>query len=361
MASGVGRVKNGKCAVTNVKQSRRKSNTTAYRTQFNPFGTSQKDVPSSPSLKEQINRLRSKRKSEKCINNAPYICIPPENGKAGRIFQGCCNSWTCPRCGLMRANEEYARICQGTSELHKMGYDLYEITITCKGEISSSDAEKEYLENTNRLLSVFRAHVKKNEGFWAYCQVTERQRRKHPHSHFIMTCIPSDAYPIKQHYELYCQQVKELNEIIPVEMRYSPRELKDIDSSELFSMWFVIKCWQAGLGVQCHISRVRSVKAIAMYLAKYMFKAALQTKWPKGWKRIRYSQNWPKLDNESNPNAFPVLTREDWFKVSRITGLLVTDDPAVYERCLLRGVYNIKCSVENHIDVPPERGKDYAI
>ena len=334
-----------------VKRTKLKSNRHRAAYSLDPFGTSQKDVPNPPNLKDKINSLREKRKTEKCINDAPYICIPPKDGKPGRIFQGCCNSWLCPRCGITRASEEYARICHGSEQLRKDGHKLYMMTITCLGKVDSDKAEKDYLKNTNRLLSTLRAHVKKNKGFWAYCQVTERQRRKHPHSHFITTFIPNDAFYIIENYDRYKKSVEQINALLPEHLRFYPKPLRDFSESDMFSVYLTMACYNAGLGVQCSISRVRSAKAVSLYLAKYMFKAALETDWPKNWKRIRYSQNWPKLDKETNPEAFPVLTREDWNRVAAIRETIVTDDPMVYEKCLLRGAYNVKCTVPNHIDV----------
>ena len=70
----------------------------------------------------------SQTKWEKCAKNVPCICIPP-NGKPGKIMQACCNDWTCPRCGKMRARYEYGRMVIGARALAAI-HDLFFLTLT---------------------------------------------------------------------------------------------------------------------------------------------------------------------------------------------------------------------------------------
>lgn len=181
-------------------------------------------------------------------------------------------------------------------------HPLYFITITCKGrEISHEYAEENYGRWTNRLLDACRAKSKREDGQWHYVQVTERQRRKHPHSHFITTFAPDDLRKGTE------QEWRE-----KVGRRDEPKP-----DTFLRSNWFQNQTIRSGLGEQYDISKVRNADAASRYVAKYLFKPAIFTdSWPKGWKRIRYSQSFPPAP-ERKTDAIVLLTQEDWYKLAQ--------------------------------------------
>jgi len=76
-------------------------------------------------------------------------------------------------------------------------------------------------------------------------------------------------------------------------------------------------------------------------VAKYLFKQTALDTWPKGWKRIRYSQNWPKLTERENPTAFPVITWADWHRVWDLREPVRADSVMTYSMALARGVPNV--------------------
>lgn len=236
-------------------------------------------------------------------------------GKKYGVTQGCCNHWDCKRCGQIRAKEEYARIVHGIHELSLIHSTLYFQTITCRGrEISSKSADAGYLEWTNKLLDAYRARVKKHGGHWCYVQVTERQKRGHPHSHFLTTFEPGD---------LRKGVVEKWHKVggIPVV------EEKIVLRSE----WLQRAVSRSGLGEQYDISIVRNEAAASRYVAKYMFKATnFTTKWPDGWRRVRYSQNFPKLP-EIKTDAFVLRTWQDWDKLGALAAIVIPRDVEVEE------------------------------
>lgn len=190
--------------------------------------------------------------------------------------------------------------CKALAEHH----DLYFITITCKGkEITHEYAEENYGRWTNRLLDACRARRKREGGEWHYVQVTERQKRLHPHSHFITTYAPHDA----QEY------------LVRRSKKTESGQSKVIVSTHIRSRWFESQIKRAGLGEQYDISRVESAEGASRYVAKYLFKPAIFTAdWPAGWKRIRYSQSFPKAA-EQETNAIVLLTQEDWYRLAQKT------------------------------------------
>lgn len=250
-----------------------------------------------------------------CIYHAPFFAYT-KTEKRYSVVQGCCNHWDCPRCGEMRAKAEYGRIVNGAHVLAENGKTFWFVTITCRGkEITSEQATEGYLLWTNRLLSTCRARAKIQETDWFYAAVTERQKRGHPHSHFLTTFIPSD-YTIEKKWRLRKQKGG-----------YAYAQV-DVFRSE----WFGEKVVAAGLGPQYDISRVENVEKVSRYIAKYMFKGtAFSADWPPGWKRVRYSQSYPKLPKRAS-TAFVLMSSADWQKLARVASVITCADKQTFER-----------------------------
>ncbi len=245
-----------------------------------------------------------------CSNNAPYFAYHIEGKKWG-IVQGCCNDWTCPRCGQQRAKEEYGRIVAGAREVGKTD-QLTMFTVTCRGkEMSVEDAEAGYLVWTNRLLSRLRAQTKLAGSKWAYASVTERQARQHPHSHYLTTYRPKDAVfvPKGESKYYYTQDVA-------FSAKHDTLQSETVERA----------CWECGLGWQYDISDLGSVEGASRYVAKYLFKESIfDTVWPKKWRRVRYSRNWPKLP-EVKGDAMVLITSFDWYKLGSYAAVILTKD-----------------------------------
>lgn len=276
------------------------------------YGVSDEDVAVALENAETTNDTR-------CSNHAPFIAFTRETN-AWYLVQGCCNSWYCPRCSIIRAKHEYGRIVHGANVLSN-SYKLSLVTLTASGSETPDDTDDRYLEYTNRVLSAWRAHTKAIGMYWCYVQVTERQKRGNAHSHIITTAIPKDARQVKKG-------------------EYAGGYLHKRD--ELHSAWLQKRAAAAGLGHICNISEVRSSHGVAAYVAKYLFKDLSQTQFPKHWKRIRYSQSWPKLPQKENApeNAFPVIRASDWNRVRELPVIRALDNTS-YETALAALCMNI--------------------
>jgi hypothetical protein len=266
---------------------------------FNLFSTSQR-----------IEYQEKRKKYDECLNNAPYFAYQIDGKKWG-VVQGCCNDWMCPKCGQQRAREEYGRIVSGAREIAK-DTDLYMFTITCRGKDCSIDeAENNYLKWTNNLLTKLRAETISLGKKWYYASVTERQDRLHPHSHFITSYCPTDGIEIKKGER---KHFKNLPEGI----------LSKKNTIQSFKL--ERQCAQSGLGYMYDISKIESIEAGSRYVSKYLFKKTIfSTKWPKGWRRVRYSQSWPKLPDIKG-EAIILLSKFDWYKLSKLATVVVTKD-----------------------------------
>lgn len=184
---------------------------------------------------------------------------------------------------------------------------MYFWTLTCRGrELSLDEAEENYLEWTNILLTNARTKAKRANEYWAYSQATERQHktRQHPHSHIICTFLPEDAI--------------------------ATRDDKGRDC--YVSEWFTRSNASAGLGSQHRITKVENAAAVSRYVAKYMFKDSALEKWPAHWRRVRYSQNWPKLPEFRPDFAQSLLSPRDWAVVEKRREIFDCTSPLIYEQ-----------------------------
>lgn len=266
---------------------------------------------------EQAEGIEHKR----CPKNAPFICYKNSAG-AWYLVQASCNSWTCPRCGLMRAKEEYGRMVQGAKEISEQGHQLYFHTYTCRGkEVSLEEADRNYMLWTNRLLTTLRKDATKRHEYWCYVQVTERQKRGHAHSHCISTYCPSDAVP-------YAKGERMPNDRIATH-------------DCLWSEYYRARNVDAGLGIECDLSLIRNSVAVAVYAAKYLFADAQVTEFQKGWRRIRYSRNYPKLPTITGKEAFAVVKHKDWLKIENLGVLVRTKDAWIEELAYAHLVTNV--------------------
>jgi len=243
-----------------------------------------------------------------CPFGAPFAALVVAG--APMLTQTCCNHWECPVCGFVRARQEYRRVVYGCELLAKT-YQLYFWTLTCRGrEISLEEAEENYYAWTNVLLTNARKSAKSQLAYWCYVQITERQKktRNHPHSHIITTFCPSDA-------------------------------INTTDANgrgAIVSEWFSRANATSGLGSQHRISLVKNASAVSRYVAKYMFKSTMQETFPPKWKRIRYSEKFPKLPVVT-PEVVIVLRRpEDWRQADLMPLMWQTSNEVIYEMALHR-------------------------
>ncbi len=144
--------------------------------------------------------------------------------------------------------------------------------------------------------------------------MTERQGRKHPHSHILTTYYPHDLIPGKK-----------------TTWKHVDGLIKPVILDCLRSDYLEKKCISSGLGEQYDISEVKTVEGASRYVAKYMFKDAMfTTDWPKKWRRVRYSHSFPKLEREKS-EAIVLITADNWRELARKAVVIRADDIAAYE------------------------------
>lgn len=282
--------------------------------------------------------------SHRCAYNAPCMYVPGNGGKA-KLFQTCCNHWDCPRCGPMRARYEYGRIVEGARKLTQAGIDLYMMTVTCRGDEDLETAEREYLKRTKVLNDTLRLRQqrKRDKQPFIYAVCVERQKRGHPHSHYLTNYVPDDVISIVSDYTRYCEAVETLNSGLASALRFTPRKLAKSHPNDLHSSDLMQTTMRAGLGVQSAIAKIENIEGASRYIAKYLFKDSASETWPKGWKRVRYSQKWPKLPKQESEQAFIVMTREQWATIARLNERVECFGVDLLKRALRHQVFRAFC------------------
>lgn len=253
-------------------------------------------APNSPLLDQDKHKTN---KSFLCPYGAPLVALSSDAGDD--IIQACCNHWTCPVCQIVLAAYHRHKMKEGAALLLEAD-PLYFWTITCRGkDLDTFTMDDEYYSWTNRLLTACRAKAKRAGKRWIYVQVTERQQRGAAHSHIICTWLP------------------------PVTNTWTDKK----NRVHYSSTWLEKRCLAAGLGPQCTITLIVSAGAVAVYVSKYLEKQLNTDMWPKHWRRIRYSKDWPKTET-SYDLAAPLLKMEQWRKVDCIGIAFVAQNWAIY-------------------------------
>lgn len=236
-----------------------------------------------------------------CSYGAPFIAFVKDDKYA--IQQACCNHWDCGRCRFILAAQAHKRMVYGAETLAGQGLSLYFWTFTCRGrDLDLETADDHYYEWTNRALSRLRAQARREARPWVYVQVTERQKRGAAHSHFIHTYVPDDAIDAG----------------------------KRGRNTRKASVSFLRAVVDAGLGPQSDITTVNGPGAVASYISGYLRKHASEDAFPRKWKRVRWSKDWPEIPLEQTDFAIPLMTRKDWSKLDTSGPLWVVDNEDCY-------------------------------
>lgn len=201
----------------------------------------------------------------------------------GKVVNVYCGNWACPRCGKVNA-----RLWAWRVRIHIQSSEgrTYFWTLTLGSKYTTPEQGFKALP---KLWDTFRKLIQRAiPGRWEYCAVVEGQPKRGymPHFHIIS-------------------------------LTKAPKRLKDL-------------AVQAGFGHQAKEVAINGAQA-ASYVTKYSTKGGQAM--PKGFRRVRVSQGWPKLPDY---HGFPLLvkarnefTSTYLMRVSDITGV---DVDTLWER-----------------------------
>lgn len=173
----------------------------------------------------------------------------------GKVFPIRCKRWDCPVCAPINALFWAIEVADGMNKLFEKGVKLWFITITQSGKVKTvAHAYKILHHQWGKFQNRARRWCEKNGIEMYYAAFVEGQERRQgmPHFHIIASFGPTE------------------------------RELKE---------WAV----KSGLGFKVDIQACSSKTGTAWYVSKYSTKSSDAKVMPKGFRRCRLSQNWPKM------------------------------------------------------------------
>jgi hypothetical protein len=173
-------------------------------------------------------------------------------GPSGNIFPIRCGSWDCAICAPINALHWAIKVREGCRILREAGETLHFALFTFDGTISAEESYKRLPGAWDKLRRKLERHAKKAGVAFEYCTFVESQKRGHAHLHIITNLKASKS---------------------------------------------LAKEWAkaSGFGHFADWQPVKTEGAVAWYISKYCAKPSQKQGMPKGFRRVRMSQGWPKV------------------------------------------------------------------
>lgn len=191
----------------------------------------------------------------------PYLCGVDCNRHEAIVFQPRCGLWSCPACAETNAELWALRTLNGIKELKSAGHEIYFTTITTHEDLSPEIALKIWPKQWGKL----RQRASRAALVFEYLLVPEQHKTKKIHVHLL-------------------------------------------DTGALPERWWKDNARQCGMGFMATSEQLRNPAQGAKYVTKYLAKQLKDNVWPRGFRRVRTSQHWPKLPTmpDSNFDFMPV-------------------------------------------------------
>lgn len=172
------------------------------------------------------------------------------------VFQPACKQWTCPACAETNRKRWAVRAFHGYEQLSADGLTPRFLTLTSHEKLTPEQA----LWVWPKAWSVLGQRARRGAERFEYLLVPEQHKSGKIHIHAIET-------------------------------------------SSLGNRWWKNNARACGLGYIASEEDIRSPEQAAWYVSKYISKQLTVLQWPKGFRRVRTSQHWPKLEElPDNPN-----------------------------------------------------------
>lgn len=182
----------------------------------------------------------------------------------GYVFPVRCKRWNCSVCAPLNALHEAIRTANGVRAIYAAGLIPKFATITQPASVKTPEFAYHILaDQWDKFRNRWQYWARKQNAPNFYAAFVEGQARRDgmPHFHVIATLLPKKS---------------------------------------LLGAWVV----ESGLGYETSLSTVKPNSGAAWYVSKYSTKSSDAALMPKGFRRVRYSQDWPQM-------RFRVDDRED--------------------------------------------------
>jgi hypothetical protein len=179
--------------------------------------------------------------------------------KRAIIFNPRCKKWSCPYCAELNAESWRFVGFRGASLLVSEGLTLRFITVTSRPYATPNQSLHYFAQNWPKLVRRANYHTNKVEGQkWSYYLIPEQHKTGVLHAHLIA-------------------------------------------STNLKTRWWKDNAYACGFGYMAESEPISEPALAIGYINKYLSKSIQYTRWPKGFRRVRTSRNWPKEPSQIMP------------------------------------------------------------
>lgn len=111
-----------------------------------------------------------------------------------------------------------------------------------------------------------------------------------------------------------------------------------IATNTLAQRFWKDNAYEVGLGFMSHVKRIKQAGYAAKYVSKYVGKEFTTAKWPKNYRRVRASRNWPKaslpeIETGWTYEVYRDLGTLNWYMAMlRDAGYTITEKPSLKPR-----------------------------
>ena len=211
--------------------------------------------------------------SETCPNPGPYLVGEHFASKTAVLFRPSCKCWACPVCGESNRFRWSLRAAHGVSDIIQRGDGVFFITLTFPGWMGSDETRERWRASWPKLSTRFRREW--NGARYLYVHEQHKDGRMHIHM---------------------------------------------VTDAALPKRWWKDNCATCGFGYMADADEVRDGDRVARYVAKHLAgeagkvagrkmrqeltKQTTMHEWPKGWRRVSTSRNWPKMPDMPQPDGW---------------------------------------------------------
>lgn len=230
---------------------------------------------------------------ERCQNTKDVTMIGHnKTEKKGLLFNPSCKSWSCDFCCEQLKDNWIHQAARGSMIMEGHGNQLQFVTLTSRGSSTPNKSVYFFKENWPKLRKRMADRTNEWTPFtgieWAYFLVPERHESGVLHVHLIASTHICAESVWKQH------------------------------------------AHQTGFGYIIDVQEMITPLLAATYVAKYLHKGMGAETWPRGFRRVRHSQNWPIAKPKKDEKwEWMTIKNEDtvWFEKNAMIdlGWQVTD------------------------------------
>lgn len=178
-----------------------------------------------------------------------------KNERIAMLFNPRCKQWSCDYCAEINRDYWIHQAMRGTLLITSEGRDVQFVTLTSRGYATVNSSLYFFKQNWPKLNRKLKYHTNKWQGHfgykWDYFLVPEHHKSGVAHFHILAATLYNEK-----------------------------KTWRDF-------------AFSSGFGFIVDVDPLVDPSRAAHYVSKYLHKGAGAEQWPKGFMRVRHSQNWP--------------------------------------------------------------------